>query len=910
MPFYDPVLEQKRQQRFGGGTVAPPSVSGSTQLQTQTTGFTDPIIEQKRQQLFSQPRKFKGVSGTQFQVTKPIEAPRVPEQKLGLLTKAKALGESLLVKNIDFKKLGQSIIGGAKTFPGQAKIASGVILQGIINQNKFVEQFFSSLRPQRFKEEQEKGITELELVAQKLRESGVRASTKARQEHFEVFEPSDGLQGYLEMAAFNIPQMAATTGLSLATVVVTKNPFLAGAVGVSSAYGLGASEVYETARANGLSDKEALPMSQFGGAIIGGIDFIPMGRLIRKTGVVEPVKKTIVKKIASGIVSLGIQSGFEGITEGVQEIVGNAIASTYKENQDLLEGVKESIFVGALLGGFADVTTSGAIGALNRKAQPAEVLKNIDKKIEGAIQTAPNKRTTEQKQIVKAIITNDLTPGEATGYVIDNKLEKTDEGKQIMKLVVQAQEEGQNIRIELSENEKDATVKLVSPEEPIKITPLEAEKPTEPGVGEGRGVAEIPQELKSLAQEVKQYKSEAEFVSSSIFNRSLSGIESKALAQFDGETTADKLTAFYKQITQVKKPKKPPTVKQAKKAFARAKKQPFSKEQRQTAQKKVRSVIFGGESPEVAQKNIKALFKEEVSVPEKPQQAQRLKALRAEANRNMFEFVGADTGNWTRDFAFFQSLKDDTELSPILNEIEEGILAIDEAIGKSKFAPATTAPSGFADVGGYGDIKSVEKSIEDIKSVEMPELVRIVRSLSGETPTLKKFRKSLGAFYALDNGLIKFDPEIFKNPELAAKVMAHELGHMTDWLETKTMARGNLVGRVATLNKHLKRKFGNLDNKVLKKELKALSRKWKPFDEGKVPVSYTKYRYSAKELYADAISVLFNDPVLLKQEAPTFYNQFFAYLDKKPTVKDNFFKVWNLLNSGEEAEFQARDKEL
>lgn len=89
----------------------------------------------------------------------------------------------------------------------------------------------------------------------------------------------------------HVPQMALSTGLTLATAFVTKNPYSAGAVGLSTSYGLGASEVYTQARNHGLSDKEALPLSTIGGMLIGSIDFLPLTRLIRRTDAIDKIKK-------------------------------------------------------------------------------------------------------------------------------------------------------------------------------------------------------------------------------------------------------------------------------------------------------------------------------------------------------------------------------------------------------------------------------------------------------------------------------------------------------------------------------------------------------------------------------------------------------------------------------------------
>lgn len=78
-----------------------------------------------------------------------------------------------------------------------------------------------------------------------------------------------------------------------------------------------------------------------------------------------------------------------------------------------------------------------------------------------------------------------------------------------------------------------------------------------------------------------------------------------------------------------------------------------------------------------------------------------------------------------------------------------------------------------------------------------------------------------------------------------------------------------------------KRRF--YEKEVIIGELKALTQKWKPFTPG--ADSYTKYRFSSKELYADAVSVLFNDPELLRQTAPTFWKAFFNYFERKPELQ-------------------------
>jgi len=215
------------------------------------------------------------------------------------------------------------------------------------------------------------------------------------------------------------------------------------------------------------------------------------------------------------------------------------------------------------------------------------------------------------------------------------------------------------------------------------------------------------------------------------------------------------------------------------------------------------------------------------------------------------------------------------------------------------------APSGFASTSPYADLPAPTKATyENINPVEFPELLRIAKELMGTTPSVKKkLPGARGRFYPWGEGKIKLLASIFEDSAGAAKTLAHEIGHLIDYLPDKTMARGNLVGRIMTLRKHLKRLYGDLDNKMVRQELWDLSVLWHP----EAP---EKWRKKSTELYADAVSVLFNDPALLKEKAPTFWRGFFDHLNAKPEVKDNFFAIQSLLNRGEKEVLSEREQDI
>lgn len=382
------------------------------------------------------------------------------------------------LKNIDAKRIKTAITSGLKSTPGTLKIATGVIAEGWATQQKFMNDFYQKaplFAPPGAQLEQtitkplvEKTKTE----APKLRTTGEKERQKALVPYQKLGPASGKIQQIAEALAFNLPQMALSTGLTVGTAIVTKNPVLATSVGLGTSYGLGASETYSDARTNGLTDKQALPYAMIGGALIGALDFVPLGRLIKKTGGEEVIKHTIVKKIAREIVSIGTQSGFEGITEGAQQLVGNAIQSVYSDKKDYFSGVALSAVVGALFGGISDVSLQATLWG-SSKITNRQGIETVNKKIEEALKTPANARTPEQQQIVEQVLTTQLSPDEAIGILTRQNFTKTTEGKNIMKQVIQAKEQNKEIQITTNEQKKIIDVTIVDPKEQQQIFTLE-----------------------------------------------------------------------------------------------------------------------------------------------------------------------------------------------------------------------------------------------------------------------------------------------------------------------------------------------------------------------------------------------------------------------------------------------------
>jgi len=365
-------------------------------------------------------------------------------------------------------------------------------------------------------------------------------------------------------------------------------------------------------------------------------------------------------------------------------------------------------------------------------------------------------------------------------------------------------------------------------------------------------------------------------------------------------------------------------------------------------------------------------------------------------------------------------------------------------IGKSEPKKTESQPKGAK---AKDWIEEDKMTNEKLGGIEFPELVALAKELTGNTPIIRHLGRALGKFSHTEGGTsrIKLTRELFKfgNEKQLGKVIAHEIGHLFDWLPDKTLNRGNLLGRLASLKdyyktllkespgvkdniltpkdraalrrqaeKELKEEYnkgiteiieevtkeipvyenskltpedilkiwndttGNIENRdlydyiagassatkrsivakalkgiveeslqgrfgkkvstktitekikrviypkeistanirqrfrellkdeinrrrlfdliTIKDELKALTQWWNPFNE-KTDADYTKYRYSGKELYAEAMSVLLNMPKELADRAPWFNRAFFNHLETKPEVKDAYEGLQQLI---------------
>jgi hypothetical protein len=98
-------------------------------------------------------------------------------------------------------------------------------------------------------------------------------------------------------------------------------------------------------------------------------------------------------------------------------------------------------------------------------------------------------------------------------------------------------------------------------------------------------------------------------------------------------------------------------------------------------------------------------------------------------------------------------------------------------------------------------------------AVPMPELIELARAmLGGKLPQIgRRLKSSLGLFKYLEGTSyreILIKPDTAKNEYQLAQVLAHEIGHLNDFIPENTIRRGNILGRIGSLRGYLKHYLG------------------------------------------------------------------------------------------------------
>lgn len=525
MAFSNPELEKQLSGMLGGA-----SVSSSPKINTTKGSYSNPQLETNIQQMIKQ-----GPS----MVQKPQKiAPTTPQKEQFSFSKATqgalnvAKQTVATVKGIDIKKIGGEITRardlfalGSKNIPQQLKVTGGIILQQLSNLNKKIyPQAVLEKLPggKRYSEARDRQ----KVSGEKISEAGAAELQKLGTERAK-FGQREGLGNIADIISYSAPSTASSIGIGIIGSIVA-TPTVGITLGVSSSFAQTTGDIYTEARSYKMSKEKAQLVAMTGGVLIASIESLPIGRLLEKTPGGQQVKKTLIKNIIDGVLTATQQGLLEGSTEGVQQIVQNALALTYDEHRNIMEGSSDAVLAGIFLGSASDITVNALNTSIDTVMRIDEKKVNDGlKEIQKALQTPAEKRTPQQQKIAEALLSENLTPDEAIARVVSAGIENTSVGNQITLAAVEAKEQGKNLQIQLSPDQDTADINIVesnftplSQEMTEQANPQDIEAQTvEQGQVQPQNVEnvektdipQIPEELIPLAEEAKKFSNADEF---------------------------------------------------------------------------------------------------------------------------------------------------------------------------------------------------------------------------------------------------------------------------------------------------------------------------------------------------------------------------------------------------------------
>ncbi len=188
-------------------------------------------------------------------------------------------------------------------------------------------------------------------------------------------------------------------------------------------------------------------------------------------------------------------------------------------------------------------------------------------------------------------------------------------------------------------------------------------------------------------------------------------------------------------------------------------------------QQQVKEVVISGKTQEEAVKNVDKFLANTFNQADDPLYGRKLKTIRAELKRSMYEMVGAITGNWKRDYAYFHRLRENPDYKDLVDRMEDGIFQIDDIVSKTAPSSMGLATTGSKPVGEF------EKRTEPRKGTDEFKLFEKTKELT------RKYAKIIGEGYTPRNALGVYYPKtknIFVNALNNLSVVSHEITHFLD----------------------------------------------------------------------------------------------------------------------------------
>jgi len=172
------------------------------------------------------------------------------------------------------------------------------------------------------------------------------------------------------------------------------------------------------------------------------------------------------------------------------------------------------------------------------------------------------------------------------------------------------------------------------------------------------------------------------------------------------------------------------------------------------------------------------------------------------------------------------------------------------------------------------------------KGLDTFDLVEMVEVLIGKTPIVQRMPAGLRGYFSFREGLtpeqykkaltVAVNKALAENPKDFTMTLAHEIGHLIDFLPESTMKKGNILGSMAALKGYMNKWVdGKADGAkpLSKAEIDALKAEAEA-EAAKVEVKIDKEITEDLKITPEKILDIFRDPDIRSKIDPEFYEAF------------------------------------
>ena len=192
---------------------------------------------------------------------------------------------------------------------------------------------------------------------------------------------------------------------------------------------------------------------------------------------------------------------------------------------------------------------------------------------------------------------------------------------------------------------------------------------------------------------------------------------------------------------------------------------------------------------------------------------------------------------------------------------------------------------------GYKDV-AWKRIYNNAKGIDLDSMIDLVEIFIKKSPEIKNLPPRLRGYFQFKGKnapRVVIAKKLQEMPQKLYMVLAHEIGHMIDYLPNKTLTRGNILGSMATLKKLMNEWIDGKNDGARPLDIKEINALKKKANEiAKKLEKETNKEIGELKITPETILKIFNDAKAREKIPPEFYEAFVKLGEsiKRQVVKD------------------------